>query len=45
MRDLKKIQKPKINVNLEIIDNVEELLQLTFFITALIKLIKMNSDL
>ena len=28
MRDLKKIQKPKINVNLEIIDNVEELLQL-----------------
>ena len=28
MRDLKKIQKPKINANLEIIDNVEELLQL-----------------
>ena len=28
MRDLKKIQKTKINVNLEIIDNVEELLQL-----------------
>ena len=28
MRDLKKIQKPKINVNLEIIDNVEEVLQL-----------------
>ena len=28
MRDLKKIQKPKINVNLEIIENVEELLQL-----------------
>ena len=28
MRDLKKIQKPKINVNLDIIDNVEELLQL-----------------
>ena len=28
MRELKKIQKPKINVNLEIIDNVEELLQL-----------------
>ena len=28
MRDLKKIQKPKINVNLEIIDTVEELLQL-----------------
>ena len=28
MRDLKKIQKPKINVYLEIIDNVEELLQL-----------------
>ena len=28
MRDLKKIQKHKINVNLEIIDNVEELLQL-----------------
>ena len=28
MRNLKKIQKPKINVNLEIIDNVEELLQL-----------------